>query len=381
MNRRAIQYFRNPLLLLLLGLWLITALSAGGEAPVEISRADITDGPYIFRDNQVLTVRAVENGRPVTTTVAIAGPLQQVSWSRDRLPLVVPDARPVPAEDHWTGVSEILAVSDIHGQLGLFRQLLRSHGVIDAAGNWCWGEGHLVIVGDVFDRGPDVTDILWTIHQLEQEAIRYGGRVHFVLGNHEAMVLRGDLRYINEKYRVVADEILETPLTELYGPGSVLGEWLRTRGVAVRINDLLFLHGGVSPAAAEAFPRIADLNEALRRGLHVTADEFGSQPDLELLFGPLGPLWYRGYFESRKNYPLLETGEVRQVLGTYGVSAVVVGHTTQEHVVPIHDGTVIAVDAGMKHGDRGEALLWRNGRFFRATLDGRAEELPVVDKR
>ena len=56
------------------------------------------------------------------------------------------------------------------------------------------------MLGDVFDRGPNHLEILWLLYQLEAEAARAGGGVHLVLGNHEAMVLNGDLRYLNAKY-------------------------------------------------------------------------------------------------------------------------------------------------------------------------------------
>ena len=71
--------------------------------------------------------------------------------------------------------------------------------VIDTDLTWSFGDGHLVIVGDVFDRGPNVTECLWLIYRLEQEASAAGGAVHFLLGNHELMVMRGDLRYLNER--------------------------------------------------------------------------------------------------------------------------------------------------------------------------------------
>ena len=33
--------------------------------------------------------------------------------------------------------------------------------IVDDGGNWAFGQGHLVVVGDVFDRGDEVTEILW----------------------------------------------------------------------------------------------------------------------------------------------------------------------------------------------------------------------------
>ncbi|MBN2433033.1 MAG: metallophosphoesterase [Acidobacteria bacterium] len=357
-----------------MALGLLAVLAAGGPFAPVTAPAAVSDGPYIFRDGRQLTVWTVMDGQPQETVVPLTGEWQQVSWSRPHLPLLIPADPPSPAADSWPAVDRIFAVSDIHGQHGLFYRLLERHGVIDASGNWRWGDGHLVIVGDVFDRGPTVTEALWAIHQLEQAARRHGGRVHFLLGNHEVMVLQGDLRYIHDKYKAAAD-ILQTPLPELYGPRSVLGQWLRTKHAAVRIGDLLFVHGGITPVLARQFPAIGDMNAALRRGLDEPADGIENDPELAAVFGRLGPFWYRGYLEERTNYPLLRPDEVQDVLRTYGVSRIVVGHTTQKHVSLFLDGRVIAVDAGMKHGDRGEGLLLQNNRFFRAALNGRLTKL------
>ncbi|REP65040.1 metallophosphoesterase, partial [Mycobacterium tuberculosis] len=77
---------------------------------------------------------------------------------------------------------------------------------------------------------------------LQQQAAAAGGAVHFVLGNHETMVLYNDLRYVNPKYLKSA-QLLGRSYPALYGPDSTIGQWLRTRPVLLRIGDTLFLHG------------------------------------------------------------------------------------------------------------------------------------------
>ena len=63
---------------------------------------------------------------------------------------------------------------------------------MDSACHWTFGKGHLVICGDLFDRGNDVTAELWLLYKLEEEAKEKGGYVHTILGNHEIMNLSGD---------------------------------------------------------------------------------------------------------------------------------------------------------------------------------------------
>ena len=94
----------------------------------------------------------------------------------------------------YKNVKKVAALSDIHGQFDLAVKLLVNNKIIDKKLNWRFGKGHLVIAGDIFDRGPKVHETLLLIYKLAQQAKKKGGRVHFLLGNHEYMVLHNDLR-------------------------------------------------------------------------------------------------------------------------------------------------------------------------------------------
>ena len=95
-----------------------------------------------------------------------------------------------------------------------------------------------------------MTEAFWLLYGLQQQAAAAGGAVHFVLGNHETMVLYDDLRYVNPKYLRSA-QLLGRSYPQLYGADSVIGQWLRTRPVLLKIGDTLFLHGGISPEAVQ----------------------------------------------------------------------------------------------------------------------------------
>src|SRR5690606_297313 len=66
-----------------------------------------------------------------------------------------------------------IAISDIHGCLDEFLQLLRTVGYTAAA-------DRLVLLGDYVDRGPKSREVLDTVLQLKQE-----GEVIVLLGNHD----------------------------------------------------------------------------------------------------------------------------------------------------------------------------------------------------
>jgi len=62
--------------------------------------------------------------------------------------------------------------------LTLWVHLLQVNGVIDHALNWSYSSGHLVLIGDMVDRGNNVVPLLWLIYKLEGEAKLAGGDVH-----------------------------------------------------------------------------------------------------------------------------------------------------------------------------------------------------------
>ena len=51
-------------------------------------------------------------------------------------------------------------------------------------------------LGDLLDRGGDSRKVMDLLMRLQREASAAGGQMHVVLGNHEAMNLLGDLRYV-----------------------------------------------------------------------------------------------------------------------------------------------------------------------------------------
>lgn len=98
-------------------------------------------------------------------------------------------------------------MSDPHGRLDCVISLLQGNHIIDKDYKWSFGKNHLMIIGDIFDRGKDVPQIFWLFYKLEEEAAKAGGHVSFMLGNHEPMVLANDLRYTKEKYKILAEKL------------------------------------------------------------------------------------------------------------------------------------------------------------------------------
>ncbi len=97
----------------------------------------------------------------------------------------------------WSGIERVVSVSDVHGAFGGMTATLNRAGVLDDELGWSGGNTHLVITGDILDRGPDSRKVMDLLMRIEDEALAAGGQVHLLLGNHEVMNLVGDLRYVS----------------------------------------------------------------------------------------------------------------------------------------------------------------------------------------
>ena len=94
--------------------------------------------------------------------------------------------------------TRIVAFGDVHGDLDATRSALRLAGAIDEEDQWVGGKLVVVQTGDQLDRGDDEQEILDLFDELRVQADAAGGAFHALLGNHELMNVRGDLRYVTE---------------------------------------------------------------------------------------------------------------------------------------------------------------------------------------
>jgi hypothetical protein len=352
----------------------IIATGASPAAAQQTATA-LSDGPYVFWEPDGARVVAVCDGEPVERRLPVGE-----SFALDVPCLDLPRIR-IRAEPHvprpaaFTAVPRILAVGDLHGEYEAACALLRASRVIDDELHWTFGNGHVVFNGDVFDRGDRVTEALWLIYRLEQEAKQAGGRVHVVLGNHEVMVLRGDLRYVNDKYLQLVAPEFGLAYDELFGTESELGRWLRAQNAVVKINDLVFVHGGISPEVADLGLSPERINKEIRRGLDADASRVAADETLGLLLGSRGPLWYRGYLMAGKDYEQATVEDVRTVLDQIGAKRLVVAHTAVERIEGHYGGLVIGIHVPMEAPTPAEGLFWADGRLYRVDAAGRRDQL------
>jgi hypothetical protein len=332
--------------------------------------------------------------------------------------------RESPDPCNITGVERVVAVADVHGAYDQFVAILQAVGIVDENGRWSGGRAHFVQMGDVVDRGPAARKALDLIWRLEREAARAGGRVHALLGNHEVLAMLGDVRYtsadefrefrtrdaeaVRELYyqRMLADRqdkakasgqpfdeaafrsqfLKVTPLGFVerqvaFGPYGEYGEWLREHDTVVRINQVVFVHGGLSPATAGL--GCAAINTRVRAELTTDFDKMLADQEASLIAGEDGPLWYRGLAElgEAPSNPQVDT-----VLSRLKATAIVIGHSVVEEgrIRVAAGGRVFQIDTGMltsAFGGRPSALEIKDGVFTAIYLDGRERLAPSLPAR
>ena len=177
-------------------------------------------------------------------------------------------------------------------------------------------------VGDFFDRGLWVTQTLWLIYHLEQQAEKAGGKVHFILGNHDLMNMNNDFRYVRKKYFQNAS-LLQDEYLHFYKPDTELGRWLATKNIVEKIGDYVFVHAGISIEIANLGLTVQELNNKAR---DYYFDNLKARKCKDSLYSTLyqfgiSPTWYRGWGKQT-----IDITEAETILERWQVGKFVIGH-------------------------------------------------------
>jgi len=283
------------------------------------------------------------------------------------------------------GADSVFILGDTHGEFDAASRSLRQAGLIDAQLRWTGGKKTLVFDGDLVDRGPDVFKLLWFIYQLESDAAAKGGRVLVVLGNHETMVWMGDLRYVHPKEQTIA-QTYGVPYNKLLDyRESVLGQWLASKPAILKLDNILFAHGGVSAEYLPLTPRAVDdslakfMGEALFRSwsdstIAVKVDSAAHARRAAFFMSDQSAFWFRGYVQTDTLGGMLD-----DVLKRFGASVHVVGHTPVTMVHQKYNGKLIVTHPRTPGIEM--VLLVKDGRNykrFRIDEGGKMNPLPSV---
>ena len=260
----------------------------------------------------------------------------------------------------------IVAFGDVHGDLDATRSALRLAGAIDENDRWIGGDLIVVQTGDQLDRGDQEQAILDLFERLRVEAAAQGGGFHALLGNHELMNARVDLRYVTDGGFADFADVVEYDLGDsvqvwdrsaevfnpasladfephqrarvaAFAPGGPYADLLAKRRVILQIGDNVFVHGGVLPDHVAY--GIEEINGAAQSWLRGEAD----LPSV--LVGSDSPQWTRLYSSDADAEAC---AVLEQALSALEANRIVMGHTPQESgITSACAGQAWRVDVGM----------------------------------
>lgn len=356
-----------------------------GQLLIELIKKQIAeshDGPYVLYKNGKIKTKVIKSTRSQAMNVDSA------VYTMNQKPLLIvqtddldktftvelkKELNEEPAL--YAKPNKLLVLSDIEGNFDAFRKLLQANKIIDSNFNWTFNNGHLVLLGDFFDRGKQVTECLWLIYTLEEKAKLKGGYVHFILGNHEIFNLTNEQEYLNKKYKMNV-VLINEDYKYLYDENSELGRWLRTKNVMEKIGDILFLHGGVSPEVNLLSLTVPEINSLVKpyyskkANLSVPAND---QAFKILVDSKTSPFWYRGYYKGAKD----KQYTIDSTLKKFDVLHIVTGHTIVADTISLHyGGKIINIDTPHAKG-KSESLLIEGNNYYRVNAAG--EKKPILD--
>ena len=291
----------------------------------------------------------------------------------------------------------IVAVGDLHGDFSAWRDILRAARVVDDRGHWIGGDTILVQTGDAVDRGPNSLEIIQDIMRLQKDASRAHGQVIAMVGNHEAMNLTGDLRYVSAAdYAGYADgesaqrredvytsnktaietayrqtdsqmsgDAIKKAWFETYPLGRIehqiawsdhgkIGQWVVKNPVVVMLDGTVFAHGGISPAYVDL--TLTEINARAASALQARNTDPAA-----IINDDKGPLWYRGLAQPLTSHngetqtaatpaQIQPAGEdqLDALLAAYGARRIVVAHTPiLSGIAFFYVAKLICIDTGI----------------------------------
>lgn len=275
-------------------------------------------------------------------------------------------------------VKRIIAIGDTHGDIRVTLESLKLAKVIDYDDRniskitindpfdwikWVANPSNTIVVqvGDqidncrpmpnkkdncVKDNLPDIL-VFKVFDKINELAMKEGGAVYSLLGNHEIMNVMGDLNYVSKSGFDYFSNYIDPNNNKnfdngisarkyAFRPGNEYAKYLAcTRQTALIIGSNLFVHAGILPGLAKQY-NIIDINKLIRQWLlneiheNTHIDGVGQVKDL-LGSYTVSPFWPRllGDLPNNINIDDEKCADLIQTLKCYNIGSMIIGHTPQ----------------------------------------------------
>lgn len=232
--------------------------------------------------------------------------------------------------------SRIIAIGDLHGDYQLLISLLVDvTQVMTSKQEWIAGNTYLVVCGDMLDRLRSIQEldekgrscgegffdeikILDLLNNLHKKAVKKGGKVIKLIGNHEIMNLQGDFTYVTP-FAMMTFQAKGSRKT-YFQPGGegalkiLAGETYPM----VKIGKYFFVHGGISADLIEYWERQCLPTTLLKEASTQATKLFNGQPAhaghvTNILLSDHGLCWDRSNSTNKVTYRKFQ--DTMEILG------------------------------------------------------------------
>jgi hypothetical protein len=198
-----------------------------------------------------------------------------------------------------------------------------------------------------------------------------GGKVHYILGNHEEMNLLGDFRFVDVRYKILAYKS-GVDIGNFYTDQTEFGAWLRTKNVVEKIGNNLFVHAGISDSILSMRISIPEINKIVRKVL--TDPEAKINKEASMILFDYGVLWYRGFITEEEDYSKISQNSVEKILSYYDADRFIVGHTIVGDISTDYKGKLIRLDVD-HYKNIASGILILGDKIYKAKETGEKELL------
>lgn len=258
----------------------------------------------------------------------------------------------------------VVAIGDLHADIGVTRRVFRLAGATDAHDAWIGGPLTVVQLGDLIGRSDDERQVLDFIFDIRRKAEAGGGKVHVLIGNHEVFGGRVDNQAVGPNpfpaFEGMTGLDLEDPRLRILplhqrARGAALmtgGPYARRLAelpTVLRLGETIFAHGGVVPRWARyGIDRI---------NAEVSAWLMGKTPEPDSSLGVDDGdrvMWTRQFSAGvdERDCAVLE-----ESLSILRARRMIVAHTVHKRITPRCGDKVWAVDVGMSRAYGGTIEL------------------------
>ena len=253
-------------------------------------------------------------------------------------------------KDTITTTNKILVIGDLHADYTKTINLFHHFNLIDKNKKWIGNNTIIIQLGDqidgygrgIYEDADGELQILDFFDSIHEQAKMYGGGVYSIIGNHELMNVLGIFSYASKED--IKNNGGQQKRKQQFAPGGTIAKRLAcTRNTIIKINDIIFVHGGIIPELVkkDKSKTIKIVNQLMRSFLRGEIDENHDSFKL-FLKDNNSLLWDRSLGKVEPNCTDLQT-----MLDDIGANHIIVGHTPQDVINSKCDNKVWRVDVGL----------------------------------